>query len=263
MYVYVLQESQNNEVDSEKIIKQKDENMIKQTELLIQQKDEEVRQIIEQKDQEMIKQKKLLIQQKDEEIHKIIQQKEVEIEEVKKTKDEEIKQLNMRLQEVKDQLKEISNKQERKAEADKEMQINEKSQQHSQGRSIKNQQADVQQRNKVLLPDAEMCEIHLTEHVAANKTVLIIINLKSSQGQPITKSSGSISIKIMNTVTKQTTTLPILCNEKDNGQYVLSYSIAEIGVYKLQVCFNGQKIFDNLFRYVAYNACIYELTFPQ
>ena len=249
---------QQKDEEVRQIIK-KYQDMIKQKELLIQQKDEEVRQIIEQKD--TIKQKELLIQQRDEEIHQIMKQKEVEIKEVIKTKDEEIRQLNISLQEVKDQLRAISSKQERKAETDKEMQISEKSQQNSQGRSMKNQQVDVKQRNKVLLPDAEMCEIQLSEHVAASKTVSIVINLKSSQGQPIINSSGSITIKIMNTVTKQTATLPIQCDEKDNGQYVLSFSIAEIGVYKLQVCFNGLKIFDN--RYVACNACIYELTFPQ
>lgn len=288
--IYILQESQTNEKvqEIEKILKQKDEtiqDITKQKELLTQQKDEEIHQIIEHKDrkiqeiimekeltqqkneiicqiihqkdetiQEITMQKELLVKQKDE----IIQQKEIEIQKIKKRKDEEIKKLHISLQEAKNPIKKISHKQGRKSEADKEMQTSIKSQQRCQERSTKNQQADVTQRNKVLLPDAEMCEInHFTEHVAVNKTVSMVITLRSSQGQPIINSHESISIKIMNTVTKLTTTLHTHCSEKDNGQYVLSFSITEVGVYKLQICFDDQKIFDNPFRYVACSVCIF------
>ena len=216
-----------------------------------------------QKDQminDLIKQKKQLIQQKDKEI----QQKVVEIQEITKAKNEEINQLNIALDKVRHQQNEVSHEQERKIRLkqkesrNKETQteiVDEMIQQQSHEQVIKSQRANDQQPKDIpLLPASEMCFVEkLPEFVTSNKSVFFFVTLRNIEGHPITNGARNISIKATNAVTKYPTSLQINCNENENGQYVLLFTIRDTGEYKLQICFDGRKIIDNSFRYV----CIY------
>jgi len=202
------------------------------------------------------------IKQKDEEIQQINQQKEVEIRKIMQAKDEEINQLKIAL---KCQQNKQSNEQERKIASEQKEVKNEETQtetvgeviqQQSQDQDINNQLANGQQsKNISLFPAGEMCTVEkLPEYVTSNKNVLLVITLKSIEGHPITNGGRRISIRATNTITKHATFLKVNCNDSENGQYVLLFTIRDTGEYKLQICFDNRKIFDNSFRY----KCVYD-----
>ena len=224
-----------------------------------------IEETLAQKDQiinDLIKQKEQLIQQKDKEI----QQKVVEIQEITKAKNEEINQLNIALDKVRHQQNEVSHEQERKIKLKQKESRNEETQteivgemiqQQSHEQVIKSQRANGQQPKDIPLLPAnynEMCFVEkLPEFVTSNKSVFFFVTLRNIEGHPITNGARNISIKATNAVTKYPTSLQVNCDEKENGQYVLWFTIRDTGEYKLQICFDGRKIFDNSFRYV----CIY------
>ena len=232
-----------------------------------------LKEILAQKDQiiqkmsDLIKQKEQSIKQKDEKIQQINQQKEVEIQEITLTKDE-INHLKIALHEVKHQQNEVSHEQEREIASKQKEVKNEETQtetvaeviqEQSQERDIKNQRANGQKpKNIPLLPAGEMCTVDkLPEFVTSNKSMFLAVTLKSIEGHPITNGGRRICIEATNTVTKYPTFLQVNCNEKESGQYVLLFTLRDPGEYKLQICFDYRKIFDNSFRYV--HICVWLL----